>query len=133
MRRTILTGIAALVALAPTFAQARVPAGTWQNPKGSVRVQFRQCGPDICGRIVWASAEAEADASASGAPRLVGTDLFDDFEPVGPNRWSGSVLLPALGQTVSGPITQTNPTTLVGEGCLFASFGCKQQVWHKIG
>jgi uncharacterized protein (DUF2147 family) len=128
-----LAMIAAVAALAiPGIAAARVPAGIWQNPKGTVRVQFRQCGAAMCGRVIWASADAEADARAAGAGPLVGTDLFSGFTPAGTNQWSGSVVIPDLHQAVSGTITQTNPTTLVGEGCLFAGIGCKQQIWHKI-
>ena len=125
--------IAAAALLMPGVAVARVPGGVWQNPKGTVRVQFHSCGPAMCGRVVWASADAQAQVRAAGGGTLVGSDLFRDLVPEGANRWSGSVLIPDIGQTVTGSITQANATTLIGEGCLFAGIGCRQQVWHKVG
>lgn len=125
--------VAAALAL-PAAAQAKAPPGVWQNPKGSVRVQFRDCGAPggICGRIIWASPAAQAKTDAANGGRLVGRDLFQNFAPAGRNQWAGSVLIPDIGTSVAGTITQTGPRTLVGEGCLFANYGCKQQVWTRI-
>lgn len=131
MFRYAAFALAALTVATPALAKA--PLGTWQNPKGSVRVQFRDCaGTAICGRVVWASPEAQAKTDAAGGARLVGSDLFQRFEATGRNSWAGSVLIPDIGQSVQGTITQTGPKTLVGEGCLFAGYGCKQQVWTRI-
>ena len=118
----------------PAAAAAKAPLGIWQNPKGTVRVQFRDCAPAgaVCGRIVWASADAQAKTDAAGGGRLIGRDLFQQFVPSARNQWAGSVLIPDIGQSVQGTITQTGPRTLVGEGCLFAGYGCKQQVWTRI-
>lgn len=129
-----VTMIAAMVALAvPGLAAAKAPLGVWQNPKGTVRVQFRDCaGNAICGRVIWAAPQAQAKVDAAGGGRLVGSDLFQQFHPAGRNQWAGGVLIPDIGQTVQGTITQTGPKTLVGEGCLFAGYGCKQQVWTRI-
>lgn len=123
----------AALALIATPALAKAPLGTWQNPKGTVRVQFRDCTANaICGRVVWASATAQAKTDAAGGGRLVGSDLFQQFVPAGRNQWAGSVLIPDIGQSVAGTITQTGPRTLVGEGCLFAGYGCKTQIWTRI-
>ena len=131
----ILPMLAVVAALAlPAAASAAAPAGIWQNPKGNVRVQFRDCGAGgaICGRVVSADASAQAKTSAAGGGKLVGRDLFQNFAPAGRNQWAGSVLIPDIGQSVQGTITQTGPKTLVGEGCLFAGYGCKQQVWTRV-
>ena len=130
----MLRPILALAALAlPAAAMAKAPPGIWQNPKGNVRVQFRDCGRGaICGRVVYASADAEAKVREAGGPPLRGSDLFDGFEQTGPNTWDGEILVPDLGQAFAGTITQTGPRRLVGEGCLFAGFGCKQQVWTRV-
>ena len=135
LRLPRMTALFALTAaLIATPALAKAPVGTWQNPKGTVRVVFRDCGAGgtICGRIVSASPEAQAKVDAAGGGRLVGRDLFQQFQPSGRNQWAGGVLIPDIGQTVEGTITQTGPKTLVGEGCLFAGYGCKQQVWTRI-
>lgn len=125
----LATALALFAAVIAAPALAKPPEGVWQNPKGNVRVQFRDCGAGgmICGRVIWANAEAQAKAG-----RLVGTDLFQGFVPAGRDQWAGSVLIPDIGQTVSGTITRTGPKTLVGEGCLFANYGCKQQVWTRV-
>lgn len=125
---------AALAVALPAVAEAKAPLGVWQNPKGTVRVQFRDCGGGgaICGRVIWAAPQAQAKVDAAGGGRLVGSDLFQQFQPSGRNQWAGGVLIPDIGQTVQGTITQTGPKTLVGEGCLFAGYGCKQQVWTRI-
>ena len=125
MRKTWM--LAAVALILPGVAQARVPDGVWQNPHATVKVQFRQCGSAMCGRVVWASADAQSRAGP-----LVGRDLFEGFTPDGANRWSGSVLVPDIGTQVSGTITQTDANTLVGEGCLLPGVGCRQQTWTRV-
>ena len=138
MRRLVEAVTAALIAGMATAAIANppavpVPTGVWANPKETVKVRFRACGQAMCGRVVWASPQAEADARSGSDGPLVGTDLFRDFVAEGSGVWSGSVLVPDLGQSVTGTITRSGPNTLIGEGCLFAGIGCKRQVWHKVG
>jgi uncharacterized protein (DUF2147 family) len=122
--------IAALAALAmiPAAANAAPPKGVWTNPKKNVRVTFQRCGDAMCGKVIWASAEAQEKA---GSP-LVGTMLFEDFVEEGPGEWSGSVFVPDIGQSVSGTIRQMDANTLVGEGCVIAGLGCKSQTWTRL-
>jgi len=109
------------------------PAGIWANPSNSVHVAFKRCGEDmICGSVVWASLSAEADARRGGTDRLVGTMLFRDFVEDGAHSWSGDVYIPDIGQNLSGTISQVDARTLVGEGCVFAGFGCKSQTWKRV-
>lgn len=131
--RFLMTVAASALAVFSTAASAKVPAGIWANPKNNVHVAFRDCGRAMCGKVVWASASAQAKASEGSGTRLIGNDLFRDFVEEEPGLWSGSVLIPDVGQSVTGTIEQVDAKTLVGEGCLFAGFGCKQQVWKRIG
>jgi uncharacterized protein (DUF2147 family) len=124
--------MAAVLAIAPAAAQAATPKGVWTNPKQSVRVVFQQCGRAMCGKVVWASPKAKADAAAGGGRPLVGSMLFQDFVEEERGLWRGSVLIPDVGQTVSGTIEQTGANTLVGEGCLFGRLGCKTQTWTRM-
>ena len=127
------TAIAALSLIAaPATARTRPPAGIWANPKNTVHVTFKRCRDAICGTVVWASRNAIEDAQRGGVDRLVGEDLFRDFVEDEPGRWSGEVFIPDVGQTVAGTITQVDARTLVGEGCMFAGFGCKTQAWKRI-
>ena len=128
MRHMMIAAMAAL-AMIPAAAQAASPPkGVWTNPKKSVRVAFQRCGQAMCGKVIWATPEAEEKA---GMP-LIGTMLFSDFVEDGPGEWSGSVLIPDIGQTVTGTIRQLNANTLVGEGCVIAGLGCKSQTWTRL-
>lgn len=123
--------------LSATAADARVPAGTWANPSNTVQVRFAPCGRGadaqlMCGTVVWASEQAKADAARGGSPRLVGTQLFTDFEEEEPGRWAGTVFIPDIGREVEGTITQIDARTLVGEGCLLGRLGCREQRWRRV-
>ena len=127
MRHPMIAALAAL-AMIPAAANAAPPKGVWTNPKKNVRVTFQRCGDAMCGKVIWASAEAQQKA---GSP-LVGTMLFEDFVEEGPGEWSGSVFVPDIGQSVSGTIRQMDANTLVGEGCVIAGLGCKSQTWTRL-
>lgn len=127
MRHPMIAALAAL-AMIPAAANAAPPKGVWTNPKKNVRVTFQRCGDAMCGKVIWASAEAQDKA---GSP-LVGTMLFEDFVEEGPGEWSGSVFVPDIGQSVSGTIRQMDANTLVGEGCVIAGLGCKSQTWTRL-
>ncbi|WP_236697030.1 DUF2147 domain-containing protein [Sphingomonas sp. Leaf257] len=125
------------IGLTASAADARVPAGTWANPSNTVQVRFAPCGRGLdaelmCGTVVWASEQAKADAARGGSPRLVGTQLFSDFEEEEAGRWSGTVYVPDIGREVQGTITQIDARTLVGEGCLLGSLGCREQRWRRV-
>jgi len=118
-------------------ADARVPAGTWANPSNTVQVRFAPCGRGrdaqlMCGTVTWASEQAKADAERGGSPRLVGTQLFTDFEEEEPGRWAGTVFIPDIGREVEGTITQIDARTLIGEGCLLGRLGCREQRWRRV-
>ncbi|WP_294235978.1 DUF2147 domain-containing protein [uncultured Sphingomonas sp.] len=124
-------------ALFASAADARVPAGIWANPSNTVQVRFAPCGRGrdaqlMCGTVVWASEQAKADAARGSSPRLVGTELFTDFEEQEPGRWAGTVYIPDIGREVEGTITQVDARTLVGEGCLLGRLGCREQRWRRI-
>jgi uncharacterized protein (DUF2147 family) len=131
MRLTMMAATA-LLAMAPAVASAASPKGVWTNPKKSVRVVFQQCGPAMCGKVVWATPQAQSDAQARGGEPLLGAMLFRDFVEEERGRWSGNVFVPDIGQTISGTIEQIDADTLVGEGCLVAGFGCQSQTWVRV-
>ncbi len=123
---------AIILAFGASAANAAVPKGVWANPRNTVHVSFAACGPAICGRVIWASPQAEADARRGTGKPLTGSMLFQNFTPAGPGVWQGAVLVPDIGQTVSGTIEQVDAQTLRGEGCVFAGFGCKTQTWKRV-
>jgi len=121
-----------LLALSSAASAANPPPGVWANPANSVHVTFKRCGQAICGTVIWANPKAQADAARGGTDHLVGQLLFHDFVESGKGRWNGQVLVPDIGQSVTGTITLVDAHTLVGEGCVMKGFGCKSQTWKKI-
>lgn len=143
MRRTMVAiGAATVMALALALA-AGTPAGAaqrpdavigrWSNPKGTLAVQTGPCADgSLCGQIVWASAQAQADARDAGVAALVGTQLLQGYRPEGRGSWAGRVYVPDMGRSFSSRIRQTSAGTLSISGCLVGGFLCKSQVWHRV-
>lgn len=117
-----------------TDARAAQPGiiGLWINPAGSVAVRTAPCDDGLCGSIVWANAKALRDARDSGVPRLLGTELLQDYRPATSGQWWGKVYVPDMGRRFSSTITQSGPDRLRIKGCLFGGMICKAQNWQRI-
>lgn len=107
------------------------PTGNWMNPKGTVEVNTRSCGPDLCGRVVWASPEAIRDAREGGTPNLLGTELLRNYRAVATDRWRGAIFVPDMGRSFSSKILELGPNRLQVSGCVVGGMICKKQVWHR--
>jgi uncharacterized protein (DUF2147 family) len=136
--KRVAIGAATLMALAAgasAGAALRPDAviGRWSNPKGTLAVQTGLCADgSLCGQIVWASAQAQADARDAGVAALVGTQLLQGYRPEGHGSWAGRVYVPDMGRSFSSRIRQTSAGTLSISGCLVGGFLCKSQVWHRV-
>ena len=143
--KTKMATIAALATM--TAAGAAAPAagagvaaplsdaviGRWANPKGTLAVETGPCAQGgLCGRIVWASARARADARQAGVADLIGTQLLQGYRRVGADSWTGRVYVPDMGRSFASRIRQTSAETLSISGCLVDGFLCKSQVWHRV-
>jgi len=116
-------------------AQALVPsdlAGVWRNPKNTVHVRISRCGSNVCGTVVWASAQAQAKAREAGNGNLIGTQLFREFRSEGQTAWAGRVFVPDMGRTFSGQLRLQNRNAVVARGCLLGRLLCKSQVWARV-
>ncbi|KQN29007.1 MULTISPECIES: DUF2147 domain-containing protein [unclassified Sphingomonas] len=131
--------VAALLALA-VLAGGPAPAspvdGTWHNPKNSVAVKTGVCpdrtaGDTLCGWVVRADDEAQADARDGGTPKLIGAALLRDYRPSGHNKWSGEIFVPDMGRTFGSTLTLVDANTIAVKGCLVGGFFCKTQTWHR--
>ncbi len=132
--KSILLAVTLIASTVSAFAaQAAAPArrNVFENPSGSVQVESRACGKSLCGVIIWANDKAKADAKRGGTDPLVGTSLFRDFSPDGPDRWRGKVFVPDIRRTFSGRITRIDANTLEGRGCLAGGVGCRSQRWVR--
>lgn len=125
-----------LALAAPAPAQVQVlpdPVfGVWRNPKGSVHLEIRPCGGQTCGYVVWANAEAQADARKGGTPQLIGQQLLRDFARDDEGQWKGKVFVPDLGMTFSGRVSVADKDRLKAKGCVLGNFLCKSQVWTRV-
>jgi len=135
---TVVAGMLA-VAAGASAAQANLrpgaPAviGRWANPRGTLAVQTGRCADGaLCGQIVWASAQARAEARGAGLPDLVGTQLLRGYRRNKSGAWEGKVFVPDMGRTFSSRIHQSSPATLTITGCVVGTFLCKSQTWHRV-
>lgn len=106
-------------------------AGVWRNPKNTVHVRIAPCGPNVCGTIVWASEQAQTKAAEAGNPKLLGTQIFREFKPQGPNAWKGRVFVPDMDRTFSGNLKLASQNAVVARGCVLG-FICKSQTWIRV-
>ena len=124
----VLAGLASAAVAAP--AQNDL-LGVWRNPKNSVHVDIRQCGPSACGYVVWATTKAQADARKGSGRELIGLQLLQDFAPAG-QGWRGKVFVPDLNRTLTGAARSIDVNHLEAKGCLIGSILCKAQVWTRL-
>ena len=140
--RFLKLALAALT-VALGMAAATVPAqaadngversyGVWRNPRNSVHLEIKDCGPSTCGVVVWASAKAEADARKSGTDTLIGKQLLRDFESQRDGTLKGRVWVPTLKVTLVGSADIVDPKTMRAKGCVIGNFICKSQLWTRI-
>lgn len=122
---------------APLAAHAATPAeGVWLNPSGSVAVRTGACAPGpsrpgLCGRVVWASGQARADAQDSGVTSLIGTELLQDYHAEG-RIWRGTVYVPDMGRRFDSRIEPLSADKLKISGCILGGLLCRSQVWTRI-
>lgn len=118
-------------ALAQTVNATPDIIGTWVNPRGTVKVRTGVCAGNLCGWIVWAAPQAQADAREGGVPRLIGIELLRDYHGAGANRYRGTVYVPDMGRTFYSTIEQRDPNSLRISGCVLGGLICKSQNWHR--
>lgn len=126
--------LAASVAGLSGAAQAGEPLteGVWSNPKGSVHIELKPCGANVCGYVVWANDKAQAAARRAGNDRLVGMQLLRDFERGTGGVQHGKVFAPDVNATFTGTAERIDARTLKAKGCLLAKVVCKTQIWTRI-
>jgi uncharacterized protein (DUF2147 family) len=126
----LASGLAAALILASPAAAADV-FGTWKSPKNSVHLDIRPCGTQACGHVIWASANADADARKGSGKPLVGQQLLRDFRP-DRNGWRGKVYAPDLDRTFSGTARLLDDDRLEAKGCVLGGLICKTQIWRRV-
>ena len=129
----MLSQIAMALALAgQTPPVAPSVDGVWTNPAGSVEVRTGSCGDKVCGWIVWASPQAQADARKKGVSQLIGTALLRSYRATDRGHWAGQVYVPDMQSTFYSTITMVDAQTLNIKGCILGGLVCKAQVWRRV-
>jgi len=121
----------ALAVVAAGLPPAPPVLGVWHNPKNSVAVRTGACGDKLCGWVVRANDQAQADARDGGTPKLIGTALLREYRPSGRRKWSGQIYVPDMGRTFGSTITLVDSNTIDVKGCLIGGFLCKTQTWRR--
>ena len=124
--RTILTTIA-LLALTAAQAAPRAPIeGQWKNPIGSAIIAIAPCGDVLCGKVVWASARGQREASTSTS-HVVGTVVLTGLKPTR-DRWTGTLFIPDDNVHVTARLQLLESKQLKLTGCAVAALLCRSQI-----
>ncbi len=138
LRRMIAAMVAVTGVAMGASAIAAQPApnasiyGTWINPYHSVAVRTAPCANRLCGRVIWASREAQQDARDGNVPNLIGTSLLENYRPTGARSWAGTVFVPDMGRHFYSLIEQVDDGTMRVRGCILHGLLCKSQLWQRI-
>jgi uncharacterized protein (DUF2147 family) len=107
--------------------------GRWSNSNETVLVEVSKCGRGICGKVLRASASAEADARKAGAPPMVGTQVLRDFEARRAGSWSGRVFVPARNRSYRSTLTRIDGSRIRIDACVLGGLICDGEVWRRAG
>jgi uncharacterized protein (DUF2147 family) len=122
--------IFAFVAPSAAQAQPRAPIeGNWKNPIGSAIITVAPCGDLLCGKVAWASARGQREASTSTS-NVVGTTVLTGFKQTG-NRWTGRLFIPDDNVHVSAKLQLLGERQLKLTGCAVAGLFCRSQIWTR--
>jgi len=122
--------IFAFVAPSAVQAQPRAPIeGNWKNPIGSAIITVAPCGEMLCGKVAWASARGQREASTSTS-NVVGTTVLTGFKQTG-NRWTGRLFIPDDNVHVSAKLQLLGERQLKLTGCAVAGLFCRSQIWTR--
>jgi uncharacterized protein (DUF2147 family) len=127
--RTILA-TTALLALTAAQPPPRAPIeGQWKNPIGSAIIAIAPCGDVLCGKVVWASARGQREASTSTS-HVVGTVVLTDLTPTR-DRWTGTLFIPDDNVHVAARLQLLGSHQLKLTGCAVAGLLCRSQIWTR--
>lgn len=119
----------ALFAL-PSAAAAVPIEGKWQNPKDSVIVDVKPCGPATwCGRVSWASPKVK---SKSNGRLRVGTQLLSGLKSDGRGGYRGSAYVPKRQIHGTATVRHAGPNAIIVKGCALAGVICRAQRWTRV-
>ena len=129
--KIILSTIGLLAMLsAPAAATAGSPLeGRWRN--GKMEIEIDRCGQALCGKVVKASAKAQAKAQNGSGTDLIGARLIDNIRPAGDGRYKARVFLADRNMHATGTIRQLGANQLAVRGCALIVI-CRSATWDRV-
>ena len=125
-----IAALPALLALTAAQPAAHAPIeGYWKNPIGSAIIAIGPCGDALCGKVVWASARGQREASTSTS-HVVGTVVLTGLKPTG-QRWTGTLFIPDDNVHVAARLELLGSRELKLTGCALAGLLCRSQIWTR--
>ncbi len=132
---------AGLLFLNTSMLSATPITGHWVTHKSKAVVRISQCGPGLCGQIVWLRKGVDRkgqpvrdirnrDKTRRGR-QVLGLTTFSGLAPSGPGRWSGMMYNPDDGRTYNGSIVLTNNGSIRVEGCRLGGGPCGNRQWTR--
>lgn len=122
MKLTKTITVAATLAVLATgaIAQGASPFGTWTRPSNGAKVEFYNCGGNLCGKVI-----------SSPTKGAAGTVIMKGAKKTGDNAWEGDLLNTEDGKTYTGKVTLDSPKALTLKGCVLGGIICKGETWTR--
>lgn len=119
-----------MTCLGAASAAAEPALGTWATEpdrKGQIgHVQVRQCGAEVCGKII----RAFAPDGTEIVTKNVGKEIFWSMKPLGEGGYSdGRVFVPIMGRDYAGSMKLFGKSLEI-RGC--NGIICKAQTWKRV-
>jgi len=122
--------LAALLALAPSLAQADPAHGMWQTEVDDGAYAYVEMGPcsggKTCGWI-----RRTFDDTGEYQSENIGKVLVINMENVGGGKYKGSVWRPSNDKTYIGKM-ELDGSTLFLSGCVAGGLLCSKQTWSRL-
>lgn len=119
----IAVASAAVVGLAGP-ASANSPMGVWIDHTGRGGVEITECGPNLCGRLVWLK-----DSRNKGA---CGTQILGNVKPMGPGVWDkGWIYDPEERSRYDVELKPISPDRLRVVGYMGSKFLSETMIWKR--
>jgi uncharacterized protein (DUF2147 family) len=127
MHWMLSAGLAAACLVASGETGSASPVGLWLAKDGT-KIRVSPCGRNLCGFIVQVNSPIDtatgrpptdknnADPAKRDRP-LVGAQVLISMHHEDPTRWSGQLYNVKDGQSYSGNLIETGPSSIRIEGC----------------
>ena len=144
LRNIALAAVALALAAGVAAAQGANIVGRWQTEGGKSHVQIVQCGPHLCGSIVWLrepnqpSGQPKIDSKnpepGKRGQKILGLMMLWNFAKASsPNEWEGGrIYNPEDGETYKSTMKLRPDGKLEVRGYVGISLLGKSQYWERV-